>query len=56
MFMYFFTTKSRGFAKILKVKFCVFESALSSHSENVEPVTRDNVQSSQMRNETSLQF
>ena len=34
----------------------LLKSALSSRSENTEPVTRDRVKSSQMRNETLLQL
>ena len=44
-----FTTNSRGYTKILKVKICVFKSVLSSRSENTRPVIRDHVISSQMR-------
>ena len=50
MFMPCFTTKSRGFTKILP------RSVLSSRSENTGPVTRYHVKSSQMRKETPLQL
>ena len=33
-----------------------FKSVLSSSSENIGPVTRDHVKSSQMRNKTPLQL
>ena len=48
MFMQCYTTKSRGFTKILA------RSIPSLRSENTGPVTRDHVKSSLMRNETPL--
>ena len=38
--------KSSGLTTILKVKICVFKSALNSRSENTGPVTRAHVKSS----------
>ena len=56
MFVQCFTTKSRGFTEILKVKICDFKSVLGSCSKKTEPVTRGHVRSSQMRNEAPLQL
>ena len=51
-----FSTKIRGFPKILKKKICDFKPVLSSSNEHSGTVTRDHVKSSQMRNETPLQL
>ena len=52
-----YITKSSGFTKIFKVKICAFfKSALSPRNKDAGPVTRDHVNSSQIRNETLLQL
>ena len=51
-----FSTKIRGFTKILKKKICDFKPVLSSSNKHSGTVTRDHVKSSQMRNETPLQL
>ena len=57
MCLQYFTTKSRGFTKILKVKICFFfKSVPISRSENTGPVTRDSVKFSKARNGTPLQL
>ena len=52
-----FTKKSRGFFQIFKNENSVFfKSVPSSCSENTRLVTRDHVQSTQIRIETPLHF